>query len=166
MKMQGSITTPGSIALAQAQAQAQAPAKTPLTGQVSTVVTTATTTTTVAKTAVAPVGRVSFKKDVPVSLCFHALAGSTWRRFGISDCNCCFAIFNAFRVVLHLQPVLALTTVTACPCHVIRIWVIDNWCIFTTVAVSQGHVTAFCNFPSRLLTDTANGGNRIPLMIV
>lgn len=70
--MQGSITTPGSIALAQAQAQAQAPAKTPLTAQVSTVVTTATTTTTVAKTTVAPVGRVSFKKDVPVSLCLHA----------------------------------------------------------------------------------------------
>ncbi|XP_015667671.1 CCR4-NOT transcription complex subunit 1 [Protobothrops mucrosquamatus] len=68
VKMQGSITTPGSIALAQAQAQAQAPAKTPLTGQVSTVVTTATTTTTVAKTTVAPVGRVSFKKDVPPSI--------------------------------------------------------------------------------------------------
>ncbi|KAK9392854.1 CCR4-NOT transcription complex subunit 1 [Crotalus adamanteus] len=68
VKMQGSITTPGSIALAQAQAQAQAPAKTPLTGQVSTVVTTATTTTAVAKTTVAPVGRVSFKKDVPPSI--------------------------------------------------------------------------------------------------
>ncbi|KAM3828687.1 CCR4-NOT transcription complex subunit 1 isoform 2-T2 [Vipera latastei] len=68
VKMQGSITTPGSIALAQAQAQAQAPAKTPLTAQVSTVVTTATTTTTVAKTTVAPVGRVSFKKDVPPSI--------------------------------------------------------------------------------------------------
>uniref|UniRef100_A0A0K8RX22 CCR4-NOT transcription complex subunit 1 n=1 Tax=Crotalus horridus TaxID=35024 RepID=A0A0K8RX22_CROHD len=68
VKMQGSITTPGSIALAQAQAQAQAPAKTPLTGQVSTVVTTAATTTTVAKTTVAPVGRVSFKKDVPPSI--------------------------------------------------------------------------------------------------
>ncbi|KAM3828689.1 CCR4-NOT transcription complex subunit 1 isoform 4-T4 [Vipera latastei] len=35
VKMQGSITTPGSIALAQAQAQAQAPAKTPLTAQPS-----------------------------------------------------------------------------------------------------------------------------------
>ncbi|KAG8143770.1 putative CCR4-NOT transcription complex subunit 1-like protein, partial [Naja naja] len=68
VKMQGSITTPGSIALAQAQAQAQAPAKTPLAGQVSTVVTTATTTSTVAKTAIAPVGRVSFKKDVPPSI--------------------------------------------------------------------------------------------------
>uniref|UniRef100_A0A8C5WX45 CCR4-NOT transcription complex subunit 1 n=1 Tax=Laticauda laticaudata TaxID=8630 RepID=A0A8C5WX45_LATLA len=68
VKMQGSITTPGSIALAQAQAQAQAPAKTPLAGQVSTVVTTATTTSTVTKTAIAPVGRVSFKKDVPPSI--------------------------------------------------------------------------------------------------
>ncbi|XP_042293181.1 CCR4-NOT transcription complex subunit 1 isoform X2 [Sceloporus undulatus] len=68
VKMQGSITTPGSIALAQAQAQAQAPAKTPLAGQVSTIVTTATTTTTVAKTAITPVGRVSFKKDVPPSI--------------------------------------------------------------------------------------------------
>lgn len=67
MKMQGSITTPGSIALAQAQAQAQVPAKTPLAGQVSTIVTTSTTTTTVAKTTITPVGRVSFKKDVPVS---------------------------------------------------------------------------------------------------
>lgn len=65
--MQGSITTPGSIALAQAQAQAQVPAKAPLAGQVSTIVTTTTTTTTVAKTTITPVGRVSFKKDVPVS---------------------------------------------------------------------------------------------------
>ncbi|XP_063168949.1 CCR4-NOT transcription complex subunit 1 isoform X3 [Candoia aspera] len=70
VKMQGSITTPGSIALAQAQAQAQAqaPTKTPLASQVSTIVTTATTTTTVAKTTIAPVGRVSFKKDVPPSI--------------------------------------------------------------------------------------------------
>ncbi|XP_060110364.1 CCR4-NOT transcription complex subunit 1 isoform X4 [Heteronotia binoei] len=68
VKMQGSITTPGSIALAQAQAQAQAPAKTPLAGQVSTIVTTSTTTTTVAKTTITPVGRVSFKKDVPPSI--------------------------------------------------------------------------------------------------
>ena len=67
MKMQGSITTPGSIALAQAQAQAQVPAKAPLAGQVSTMVTTSTTTT-VAKTVTVtrPTG-VSFKKDVPVS---------------------------------------------------------------------------------------------------
>lgn len=70
--MQGSITTPGSIALAQAQAQAQVPAKAPLAGQVSTIVTTSTTTT-VAKTITItrPTG-VSFKKDVPVrivSLC-------------------------------------------------------------------------------------------------
>ncbi|OXB57231.1 hypothetical protein ASZ78_016406 [Callipepla squamata] len=66
VKMQGSITTPGSIALAQAQAQAQVPAKAPLAGQVSTIVTTSTTTT-VAKTITItrPTG-VSFKKDVPV----------------------------------------------------------------------------------------------------
>jgi len=66
--MQGSITTPGSIALAQAQAQAQVPAKAPLAGQVSTIVTTSTTTT-VAKTITItrPTG-VSFKKDVPVSI--------------------------------------------------------------------------------------------------
>lgn len=70
MKMQGSITTPGSIALAQAQAQAQVPAKAPLAGQVSTMVTTSTTTT-VAKTVTVtrPTG-VSFKKDVPVSRSF------------------------------------------------------------------------------------------------
>uniref|UniRef100_A0A803TVR4 CCR4-NOT transcription complex subunit 1 n=1 Tax=Anolis carolinensis TaxID=28377 RepID=A0A803TVR4_ANOCA len=68
VKMQGSITTPGSIALAQAQAQAQAPAKAPLAGQVSTIVTTSTTTTTAAKTTITPVGRVSFKKDVPPSI--------------------------------------------------------------------------------------------------
>uniref|UniRef100_A0A8C0JEG0 CCR4-NOT transcription complex subunit 1 n=1 Tax=Chelonoidis abingdonii TaxID=106734 RepID=A0A8C0JEG0_CHEAB len=69
VKMQGSITTPGSIALAQAQAQAQVPAKAPLAGQVSTIVTTSTTTTTVAKTITItrPTG-VSFKKDVPPSI--------------------------------------------------------------------------------------------------
>ncbi|XP_014682750.1 CCR4-NOT transcription complex subunit 1 isoform X6 [Equus asinus] len=68
VKMQGSITTPGSIALAQAQAQAQVPAKAPLAGQVSTMVTTSTTTT-VAKTVTVtrPTG-VSFKKDVPPSI--------------------------------------------------------------------------------------------------
>ncbi|XP_054245840.1 CCR4-NOT transcription complex subunit 1 isoform X3 [Indicator indicator] len=68
VKMQGSITTPGSIALAQAQAQAQVPAKPPLAGQVSTIVTTSTTTT-VAKTITItrPTG-VSFKKDVPPSI--------------------------------------------------------------------------------------------------
>ncbi|XP_054553055.1 CCR4-NOT transcription complex subunit 1 isoform X8 [Talpa occidentalis] len=68
VKMQGSITTPGSIALAQAQAQAQIPAKAPLAGQVSTMVTTSTTTT-VAKTVTVtrPTG-VSFKKDVPPSI--------------------------------------------------------------------------------------------------
>ncbi|XP_048648042.1 CCR4-NOT transcription complex subunit 1 isoform X7 [Marmota marmota marmota] len=68
VKMQGSITTPGSIALAQAQAQAQVPAKAPLAGQVNTMVTTSTTTT-VAKTVTVtrPTG-VSFKKDVPPSI--------------------------------------------------------------------------------------------------
>ncbi|XP_033929599.1 CCR4-NOT transcription complex subunit 1-like isoform X2 [Melopsittacus undulatus] len=68
VKMQGSITTPGSIALAQAQAQAQVPAKTPLACQVSTIATTSTTTT-VAKTITItrPTG-VSFKKDVPPSI--------------------------------------------------------------------------------------------------
>lgn len=70
--MQGSITTPGSIALAQAQAQAQVPAKAPLAGQVNTMVTTSTTTT-VAKTVTVtkPTG-VSFKKDVPVSRFFFS----------------------------------------------------------------------------------------------
>ncbi|XP_021497242.1 CCR4-NOT transcription complex subunit 1 isoform X4 [Meriones unguiculatus] len=68
VKMQGSITTPGSIALAQAQAQAQVPTKAPLAGQVNTMVTTSTTTT-VAKTVTVtkPTG-VSFKKDVPPSI--------------------------------------------------------------------------------------------------
>ncbi|XP_053487425.1 CCR4-NOT transcription complex subunit 1 isoform X3 [Ictalurus furcatus] len=50
VKMQGSITTPGSLALAQAQAQSQPP-KAPQPGQASTLVTTTTTTTTVAKTS-------------------------------------------------------------------------------------------------------------------
>ncbi|XP_049339752.1 CCR4-NOT transcription complex subunit 1 isoform X3 [Astyanax mexicanus] len=50
VKMQGSITTPGSLALAQAQAQSQPP-KPPQPGQASTLVTTTTTTTTVAKTS-------------------------------------------------------------------------------------------------------------------
>ena len=77
--MQGSITTPGSIALAQAQAQAQVPAKAPLAGQVSTMVTTSTTTT-VAKTVTVtrPTG-VSFKKDVPVSRSIFFLC-----------CICCY----------------------------------------------------------------------------
>lgn len=71
VKMQGSITTPGSIALsqAQAQAQAQAPAKAPLPGPVSTNTVTTSTATTSAKTVTItrPTG-VSFKKDVPVRL--------------------------------------------------------------------------------------------------
>ncbi|XP_062856838.1 CCR4-NOT transcription complex subunit 1 isoform X2 [Trichomycterus rosablanca] len=50
VKMQGSITTPGSLALAQAQAQSQPP-KVPPPGQACTLVTTTTTTTTVAKTS-------------------------------------------------------------------------------------------------------------------
>lgn len=81
MKMQGSITTPGSIALAQAQAQAQVPAKAPLAGQVSTIVTTSTTTT-VAKTITItrPTG-VSFKKDVPVSIL--SLQCPRWRSKGV-----------------------------------------------------------------------------------
>ncbi|XP_069757056.1 CCR4-NOT transcription complex subunit 1 isoform X3 [Narcine bancroftii] len=68
VKMQGSITTPGSIALAQAQAQAQAQNKTPMARQVSAIVTTSTTTTvTKATTVTRPTG-VSFKKDVPPSI--------------------------------------------------------------------------------------------------
>lgn len=84
MKMQGSITTPGSIALAQAQAQAQVPAKAPLAGQVNTMVTTSTTTT-VAKTVTVtkPTG-VSFKKDVPVSrsFCFPRIC---WYKYVVEN---------------------------------------------------------------------------------
>ncbi|XP_061899061.1 CCR4-NOT transcription complex subunit 1 isoform X3 [Entelurus aequoreus] len=71
VKMQGSITTPGSLALAQVQAQSQQPSipKAPPPGQTSTLVTTTTTTTTVAKTTTitrpTPSG---FKKDVPPSI--------------------------------------------------------------------------------------------------
>ncbi|GCC35607.1 hypothetical protein chiPu_0014093 [Chiloscyllium punctatum] len=68
VKMQGSITTPGSIALAQAQAQAQAQNKTPLTRQVSAIVTTSTTTTVTKATTVTRPSGVSFKKDVPPSI--------------------------------------------------------------------------------------------------
>ncbi|KAM4720886.1 CCR4-NOT transcription complex subunit 1 isoform 2-T2 [Rhinophrynus dorsalis] len=69
VKMQGSITTPGSIALSQAQAQVQAPAKAPLPGPVSTNAVTTSTTTASAKTITItrPTG-VSFKKDVPPSI--------------------------------------------------------------------------------------------------
>ncbi|KAG8437274.1 hypothetical protein GDO86_008106 [Hymenochirus boettgeri] len=65
VKMQGSITTPGSIALS----QAQAPAKPSLVGPVSTIAVTTPTTTTSAKTITItrPTG-VSFKKDVPPSI--------------------------------------------------------------------------------------------------
>lgn len=73
VKMQGSITTPGSLALAhvQAQAQSQQPGgpKAPQPGQPSTLVTTTTTTTTATKTTTITRPTPSnFKKDVPVSL--------------------------------------------------------------------------------------------------
>ncbi|XP_042196273.1 CCR4-NOT transcription complex subunit 1 isoform X2 [Callorhinchus milii] len=68
VKMQGSITTPGSIALAQAQAQAQAQNKTPLARQVSTIVPTSTTSTVTKTTTVTRPTGVSFKKDVPPSI--------------------------------------------------------------------------------------------------
>ncbi|KAM9377898.1 CCR4-NOT transcription complex subunit 1 isoform 3-T3 [Pholidichthys leucotaenia] len=73
VKMQGSITTPGSLALAQVQAQAQtqqsASLKAPQPGQPSTLATTATTTTTVAKTTtITRPTPSSFKKDVPPSI--------------------------------------------------------------------------------------------------
>ncbi|XP_062856839.1 CCR4-NOT transcription complex subunit 1 isoform X3 [Trichomycterus rosablanca] len=68
VKMQGSITTPGSLALAQAQAQSQPP-KVPPPGQACTLVTTTTTTTTVAKTStITRPTAVGFKKDVPPSI--------------------------------------------------------------------------------------------------
>ncbi|KAM9470212.1 CCR4-NOT transcription complex subunit 1 isoform 2-T2 [Clarias gariepinus] len=68
VKMQGSITTPGSLALAQAQAQSQPP-KPPQPGQTSTLVTTTTTTTTVAKTTtITRPTAVGFKKDMPPSI--------------------------------------------------------------------------------------------------
>ncbi|XP_072242747.1 CCR4-NOT transcription complex subunit 1 isoform X1 [Leuresthes tenuis] len=73
VKMQGSITTPGSLALAQVQAQAQSQQpgglKAPQPGQPSTLVTTTTTTTTVAKTTtIARPTPSSFKKDMPPSI--------------------------------------------------------------------------------------------------
>ncbi|XP_044050071.1 CCR4-NOT transcription complex subunit 1 isoform X1 [Siniperca chuatsi] len=73
VKMQGSITTPGSLALAQVQAQAQSQQpgvpKAPQPGQPSTLVTTPTTTTTVAKTpTITRPTPSSFKKDVPPSI--------------------------------------------------------------------------------------------------
>uniref|UniRef100_A0A3P9Q1C0 CCR4-NOT transcription complex subunit 1 n=1 Tax=Poecilia reticulata TaxID=8081 RepID=A0A3P9Q1C0_POERE len=72
VKMQGSITTPGSVALAHAQAQSQQPPslKAPQPGQPSTLATTTTTTTTTA----AKTGTISrptqstFKKDMPPSI--------------------------------------------------------------------------------------------------
>ncbi|TSS60382.1 CCR4-NOT transcription complex subunit 1 [Bagarius yarrelli] len=68
VKMQGSITTPGSLALAQAQAQSQPP-KAPQPGQASTLVTTTTTTTTVVKTStITRPTAVGFKKDMPPSI--------------------------------------------------------------------------------------------------
>uniref|UniRef100_A0A3P8X1I3 CCR4-NOT transcription complex, subunit 1 n=1 Tax=Cynoglossus semilaevis TaxID=244447 RepID=A0A3P8X1I3_CYNSE len=71
VKMQGSITTPGSLALAQVQSQAQPPIglKAPQPGQPSTLVTTTTTTTTVAKTTtITRPTQSTFKKDVPPSI--------------------------------------------------------------------------------------------------
>ncbi|KAM9854260.1 CCR4-NOT transcription complex subunit 1 isoform 2-T2 [Aulostomus maculatus] len=73
VKMQGSITTPGSLALAQVQAQAQSQQpgvpKVPQPGQTSTLVTTTTTTTTAAKTTtITRPTPSSFKKDVPPSI--------------------------------------------------------------------------------------------------
>lgn len=73
VKMQGSITTPGSLALAQVQAQAQSQQpgvpNAPQQGQPSTLVTTTTTTTTVAKTpTITRPTPSTFKKDVPPSI--------------------------------------------------------------------------------------------------
>lgn len=76
VKMQGSITTPGSLALAHVQAQSQQPGgpKAPQPGQPSTLVTTTTTTTTTAKTTtITRPTPSSFKKDVPVSSVFHLI---------------------------------------------------------------------------------------------
>ncbi|KAI9537970.1 CCR4-NOT transcription complex subunit 1 [Dissostichus eleginoides] len=69
VKMQGSITTPGSLALAQVQSQQPGVPKAPQPGQPSTLVTTTTTTTTVAKTpTIARPTPSTFKKDVPPSI--------------------------------------------------------------------------------------------------
>ncbi|XP_018594427.1 CCR4-NOT transcription complex subunit 1 isoform X1 [Scleropages formosus] len=68
VKMQGTITTPGSLALAQAQAQSQVPPKASLPGQASTMVTTSTTTTVAKTTTITRPTAISFKKDVPVSI--------------------------------------------------------------------------------------------------
>ncbi|KAM6937379.1 CCR4-NOT transcription complex subunit 1 [Xenentodon cancila] len=72
VKMQGSITTPGSLALAQVQAQAQSQQpvglKAPQPGQPSTLVTTTTTTTTATKTTTITRPTPSFKKDMPPSI--------------------------------------------------------------------------------------------------
>ncbi|XP_040017504.1 CCR4-NOT transcription complex subunit 1 isoform X8 [Gasterosteus aculeatus] len=71
VKMQGSITTPGSLALAQVQAQSQQPGvpKAPQPGQPSTLVTTTTTTSTATKTpTITRPTPSTFKKDVPPSI--------------------------------------------------------------------------------------------------
>ncbi|KAK5902727.1 hypothetical protein CesoFtcFv8_007958 [Champsocephalus esox] len=69
VKMQGSITTPGSLALAQVQSQQPGVPKAPQPGQPSTLVTTTTTTTTVAKTpTITRPTPSTFKKDVPPSI--------------------------------------------------------------------------------------------------
>ncbi|KAL6107215.1 cnot1 [Pungitius sinensis] len=71
VKMQGSITTPGSLALAQVHSQSQQPGvpKAPQPGQPSTLVTTTTTTSTVTKTpTITRPTPSTFKKDVPPSI--------------------------------------------------------------------------------------------------
>nr|XP_057931507.1 CCR4-NOT transcription complex subunit 1 isoform X9 [Doryrhamphus excisus] len=70
VKMQGSITTPGSLALAQVQAQSQQPGvpKAPQPGQTSTLVTTTTTTTVAKTTTITRPTPSGFKKDVPPSI--------------------------------------------------------------------------------------------------
>eukprot|EP00066_Takifugu_rubripes_P027283 XP_011616549.1 PREDICTED: CCR4-NOT transcription complex subunit 1 isoform X2 [Takifugu rubripes] len=71
VKMQGSITTPGSLALAHVQAQTQQPGgpKAPPPSQPSTLVTTTTTTTTTVKTpTITRPTPSNFKKDVPPSI--------------------------------------------------------------------------------------------------
>ncbi|XP_060933176.1 CCR4-NOT transcription complex subunit 1 isoform X1 [Limanda limanda] len=71
VKMQGSITTPGSLALAQVQSQSQQPGgpKAPPPGPPSTLVTPTTTTATAAKTTtITRPTPGTFKKDVPPSI--------------------------------------------------------------------------------------------------
>lgn len=107
MKMQGSITTPGSLALAHVQAQSQQPGgpKAPQPGQPSTLVTTTTTTTTTAKTTtITRPTPSSFKKDVPVSSEFsliHAKLRSHQTR-GEGDVSALFAALGVHLDELQL----------------------------------------------------------------